>query len=195
MKIGITGGIASGKSLISNMIRKRGYVVIDADEIAKQIVMKGNIAYSQIVKEFGQEILDDNCEIDRKLLGKKIFGNKCLRIKLNNITHPIIEKVMMDKVKEIEKYKGIVFLDIPLLFEVGHDKLVDKIIVVTVSDEIQLQRLMDRDKIDISFAKQKVSSQMSLQNKKMLADYVIDNSGSVEMTEKQLDNVLIQLQL
>jgi len=195
MKIGITGGIASGKSLISNMLRKRGYIVIDADEIAKQIVMKGNTAYNKIVEEFGQDILDDNFEINRKLLGKKIFGDKYLRSKLNNITHPIIEKVMMDKVMEIEKSKGVVFIDIPLLFEVGHDKLVDKIIVVTVSDEIQLQRLMDRDKIDISFAKQKVSSQMSLEDKRKLADYVIGNSGSVEMTEKQLDNVLELLQL
>lgn len=193
MKIGITGGIASGKTLVSNMLQDLGFSVVDADQIAKEVVKLGMPAYQQIVERFGNEILDSFGEINRKQLAAIIFKDADARKALNEITHPIIRAKMLDIATKIEKSEGIVFLDIPLLFESGYEQTVDKTIVVYVPYEIQLDRLMKRDSIDEVYAKDKMESQMSLELKKDKADFLIDNSGTTSCTKNQLIRVIAEL--
>lgn len=193
MKIGITGGIASGKTLVSKMIQELGFSVVDADKVARDIVKIGMPAYQQIVDRFGNEILESSGEINRKQLASIIFKDLDARKVLNEITHPIIRMNMLDIAILIEKSEGIVFLDIPLLFESGYEQIVDKTIVVYVPYAIQLDRLMRRDGIDEVYAKDKMESQMSLELKKDKADFVIDNSGTTSYTKFQLLKVIAEL--
>ena len=181
--IGITGGISSGKSNVSNIFKKLGYKVIDSDLIYKELSKRPNACYKAILEEFGDEYLDSYLEINRAKLGKLIFTNNEAKLKLNSITHPL---VLEEIKKEIDKSDGIIFLDIPLLFEAKMEYLCDKIICVYVPYEIELQRLIERDNISISYAKSKISSQMSLETKKDLSDYVINSSGSFEKTYEQV---------
>ncbi|OEH84450.1 dephospho-CoA kinase [Desulfuribacillus stibiiarsenatis] len=190
MKIGITGGIASGKSLVSHIIREHGYTVLDADRIAREIVEPGRQAYLEIAHHFGLGILDDVGDIDREKLGQIIFRDAGQREVLNKITHPIIRNTMLQQAEEIENSEGIVFLDIPLLFETKYEKLVDVVIVVFVPFDIQVQRLMDRSEIPEDYAKQKISTQMPLDLKSQMADFVIDNSGTIHNTKLQVEDLL-----
>ncbi|WP_204260310.1 dephospho-CoA kinase [Caloranaerobacter azorensis] len=115
--IGLTGGIATGKSTVTRLLREFGYVVIDADKIAKEVVDVGKRAYLDIVKEFGEDILDENNRIDRKRLGEIIFKDEKKRRKLNQIVHPIVIQEMIDKIEQLSDDKDVIFLDIPLLIE------------------------------------------------------------------------------
>ncbi len=193
MIIGITGGIASGKSTLKAIIAKMGYEVLDADQVARNVIMKGNAAYSRIIEVFGTEIVDDDGQIDRRQLASVIFQNEEMRIRLNDITHPIIMEEIMFQALEIENSKGMVFLDIPLLFETGYDLVMDYVIVCYVPEDIQMQRLMQRDQIDAVYAAQKIDAQWSLEKKVKLADFVIDNSGTVTDTEAQVQVVIDKL--
>lgn len=193
MIIGITGGIASGKSTLKAIIAEMGYEVLDADQVARNVIMKGNAAYSRIIEVFGTEIVDDDGQIDRRQLASVIFQNEEMRIRLNDITHPIIMEEIMFQALEIENSKGMVFLDIPLLFETGYDLVMDYVIVCYVPEDIQMQRLMQRDQIDAVYAAQKIDAQWSLEKKVKLADFVIDNSGTVTDTEAQVQVVIDKL--
>ena len=193
MIIGITGGIASGKSTLKAIIETIGYEVLDADQVARNVIMKGSAAYSRIIEAFGTEIVDTDGEIDRQYLASLIFQNEELRMRLNDITHPVIMEEIMFQALEIENSKGIVFLDIPLLFETGYDRVMDYVIVCYVPRDIQMQRLMERDQIDVTYAAQKMEAQWSLEEKARLADFVIDNSGTVENLEIQIRAVIDKL--
>lgn len=187
LTIGLTGSIASGKSTVSNMFRKLNIPVIDADEIARDVVEPGNTAYNDIVDLFGKDILLNDGMIDRKKLGSIIFADKEKRIQLNEIVHPAVRKRML-KEKDMYQKEGekCIVLDIPLLFESKLTHMVEKIIVVYVDEKVQIHRLMKRNKMNVKTANERINAQISLKEKAKLADEVIDNNNSIEETNRQL---------
>lgn len=189
--IGLTGGIASGKSTVAHMFQKRGITVVDADVIAKEAVEKGMPAYRKIAETFGAGVLLDNGGIDRKKLGELVFQNEDKRMQLNAIVHPEVRKTMIkERDKTIQARERFVVLDIPLLYESGLEHLTDKVLVVWVPKELQLERLMERNSLSEKEALNRIHAQLSLDEKKKKADAVIDNSGSLKDTETQLHQLL-----
>ncbi|MGG1677662.1 dephospho-CoA kinase [Neobacillus sp. NRS-1170] len=189
--IGLTGGIASGKSTVSNMFKEMDITVVDADVEARLAVMKGESAYNQIVEEFGKEILLEDGEIDRQKLGSIIFHQAEKRHQLNQIVHPEVRKrmnLMVDDAKH--RNEKVVVLDIPLLFESKQTYMVEKTILVYVDKETQLKRLIERNNLSIEDAEARIHSQMPLSDKVKLADAVIDNNGSIADSKKQLIEIL-----
>lgn len=189
--IGLTGGIASGKSTVSVMLKELAIPVIDADVIAKEVVQKDQPAYREIVRTFGTDILAEDLQLDRPKLGAIVFQDEEKRQLLNQIVHPAVRKEMLAQ-KEFflqEGYETVV-LDIPLLFESKLTSLVDKVLLVFVDDSIQLERLMARNNFTKEEAKARIRSQMPLQEKVSLADEVINNNGTIEETKEQLLHVL-----
>ncbi|MBS8265173.1 dephospho-CoA kinase [Mesobacillus boroniphilus] len=189
--IGLTGGIASGKSTVSAMFTDMGITVIDADIEARLAVEPGEKAYNDIVSHFGTEILEDNGTINRPKLGEIIFNNEEKRLLLNSIVHPAVRERMAQKraLAEAANEKAVV-LDIPLLFESKLTGLVEKIIVVYVDEQTQLERLMKRNGFSEEEANSRIKSQMPLKDKVGLAAAVIDNSGSIEQSRQQLMDLL-----
>jgi dephospho-CoA kinase len=189
--IGLTGGIASGKSTVSNMLKEMAITVIDADVEARLAVEKGEPAYQKIIAEFGVDILLDTEEIDRVKLGSIIFHNAEKRQLLNSIVHPEVRNRMNNQV-EAAKVRGeqVMVLDIPLLFESNLTHMVEKTILVYVDRDIQLNRLMERNDLSLEDAEARISSQMPLSDKVALADAVIDNNGSLAESRNQLVEIL-----
>jgi dephospho-CoA kinase len=189
--IGLTGGIASGKSTVSNMLKEMDITVIDADVEARLAVEKGEPAYQKIIAEFGDDILLDTEEIDRVKLGSIIFHDAEKRQLLNGIVHPEVRNRMNNQV-EAAKVRGeqVMVLDIPLLFESKLTHMVEKTILVYVDRDIQLNRLMERNDLSLEDAEARISSQMPLSDKVALADAVINNNGSISETKKQVIEVL-----
>lgn len=189
--IGLTGGIASGKSTVSNMIKELGIPVIDADAEARLAVEEGEKAYNEIVHHFGESILLEDGSIDRAKLGAIIFNDEKQRLVLNSIVHPAVRIKMLRK-KEDYTNKGhqFIVMDIPLLFESKLTAMVDKVIVVYVDDLVQLERLKSRNGFSEEEAKARIASQMPLKEKKKLADAVINNNGTIEETKVQLLSIL-----
>lgn len=183
MIIGLTGGIASGKSTVSNYLKNKNYKIFDADLIAKEISQKNEVE-KEILENFGKSILDEKTnKIDRKKLKKIVFEDeKKLKI-LNNIIHPKVyeffENIKLED-KLGNKKKEIIIFDVPLLFESNMDKLCDKIILVISNNEIKINRIMKRDNIDEILAKKIISAQMSDVEKIKKADIIIENNGSLE---------------
>ncbi|QGQ47485.1 dephospho-CoA kinase [Metabacillus sediminilitoris] len=185
--IGLTGGIASGKSTVSNMFRNQGIRIIDADKISRDVVEIGEPAYQQIVKTFGQDILLDDQTINREKLGAIIFSNDKNRQQLNEIVHPAVRKEMLkQKQEEKEKNAKQVVLDIPLLFESKLTHMVDVTVLVYVDEQTQLKRLMNRNGYSKEEAMMRIQSQLPLKEKVKLADVIINNNGSIEDTEAQV---------
>ncbi|WML45623.1 dephospho-CoA kinase [Neobacillus sp. PS3-40] len=190
--VGLTGGIASGKSTVSNMLKEMKITVIDADVEARLAVKKGEPAYLQIVKEFGQSILMPDGEIDRPKLGSIIFYNDQKRQLLNQIVHPEVRRRMTrQKEAAIAREEKIIILDIPLLFESKLMFMVDKVVLVYVDQNIQIQRLMERNNLTYEDAMARVKSQMPLSEKVGLANEVINNNGTLQETENQLEELLL----
>ncbi|MFE8703751.1 dephospho-CoA kinase [Cytobacillus sp. FJAT-54145] len=189
--LGLTGGIASGKSTVSNLLKEKGITVIDADLEARNAVEKGEEAYQEVVHYFGEEILMEDGSIDRAKLGAIIFNDKEKRLVLNKIVHPAVRKRMLDKKERaIENGEAIVVLDIPLLFESNLSYLVDKVLLIYVDKDTQLKRLIERNNFSEEEAKARIDSQMPLSDKVSLANFVIDNNGSIEETKLQLNQLL-----
>jgi len=194
MILGLTGGIASGKSTVAAMLKERGIPVVDADVIARKVVEPGKEAYQAIVRHFGPDILLADGWIDRKKLGEIVFSNEAERQTLNSIVHPEVRKEMRRQAEEYEKAgEPIVFLDIPLLYESKLQHMVDKIVVVYIPREKQLRRLMERDDFDEDQANRRLRAQLPIEQKKAWADYVIDNQQSREATAKQVDELLARI--
>lgn len=189
--IGLTGGIASGKSTVSQMIKEKGIRVVDADIIAKEAVSKGSPALHQIVQTFGEEVLQPNGELNRQQLGAIIFSDEEKRKKLNAIVHPEVRKEMLKQRDEgVSNNETFVVLDIPLLFESKLEGLVDRIIVVYTTPELQLSRLMNRNDLSEEEALNRIHSQQSLEEKCQKADRVIENTKDLAFIRKQLENIL-----
>ena len=189
--IGVTGGIASGKSNVCNIISQEGYPVIDCDKITAQLSVKGGPLYNVIVEKFGEDFLLDDGELDRKKLAKQIFNNAASKQILDSITHPIIKDEVDRQISEIKD--GIVFLEAPLLYESKFNDMCDKVICVFLQKKLQVQRLMDREGIDEDYALAKIHSQMDLYLKKSLADYVIDSRGTFEETKMLVLSVINEI--
>lgn len=189
--VGLTGGIASGKSTVANMLKEMGIEVIDADIEARKAVEIGEVAYEQIVTYFGEDVLNDDHTINRSRLGEIIFNDSAKRQKLNEIVHPDVRRRMNEK-KEAAISRGdqVVVLDIPLLFESGLKHMVDVVLLVYVEKDVQLQRLMERNQLTKQEALARIRSQMPIEDKRKLADKVINNNGSIDNTKKQLIELL-----
>ncbi|MDD4362832.1 MAG: dephospho-CoA kinase [Atribacterota bacterium] len=187
--VGLTGGIVTGKSTVAKIFQQLGAIIIDADLIARQMVLPGRKSWKMIIKNFGKEILNENNEIDRKKMADIVFSdNRKLKL-LNSITHPEIINNIKKKIKEIKnnsENERICIIDIPLLFETKTDNIMDKIIVVYLDREQQLTRLKTRNGLNNDEAIKRIESQMPMQDKIKLADYVIDNSKSIENTKEQV---------
>jgi dephospho-CoA kinase len=181
--IGLTGGIASGKSLVSEILAELGAVVIDADQLAREVVKPGTGPYREIVGFFGEKVLQPDGTLDRKALGGIVFADAGARKRLEQITHPAINQLARDRI-EAERRGGTqaVFYMVPLLLEAGLSSSVDEIWVVHVDEGTQLKRLMNRDKIGREEALRKISAQMPMDEKMKCAHVLIDNSGAPEET-------------
>jgi dephospho-CoA kinase len=191
MVIGLTGGIACGKSTVSRMLAERAARIIDADVIAREVVRPGKEAWSLIVERFGRDILLASNEIDRVKLGRIVFSDEQARLDLNAIVHPAVRQRMRQLTQEAqEEGIALIVLDIPLLYESKLTHMVEKVVVVYCSPEQQLTRLMERNGFTEEEAKQRISAQMSVEEKKKRADYVIDNSGTLKETEAQVDELV-----
>ena len=185
--IGLTGGIATGKSTVSAMLKKAGAVIIDADRIARAVVKRDLPAYREIVDHFGTGVLSPDGEINRNVLGNIIFNDPHKKQLLNSIVHPRVDNEVNRQLRRIEKNhpKSVAILDIPLLFEAGMHTDLSDVIVVYAPQHIQIKRLMQRDQISESDALARIRSQMPIAAKKKLATIVIDNSGTINHTRKQ----------
>ncbi|MEW9110216.1 dephospho-CoA kinase [Cytobacillus gottheilii] len=189
--IGLTGGIASGKSTVSSMLKQMGFTVIDADIEARLAVEKGTEAYEEIVRHFGEDILNETEEIDRAKLGSIIFQEEEQRLKLNSIVHPAVRQQMLQKKEAaIQKGESLIILDIPLLFESKLEYLADQTLLIYVDEQTQLARLMARNKLTEDEAIARIRSQLPLADKKKLADDIIYNNGTIEETQHQLLSLL-----
>ncbi len=191
MIIGLTGSIATGKSTVTKYLLSKGYPVIDSDLLARQVVEKGHPVLENITKEFGGEVLLESGELNRKALGAIVFSDEQARKKLNALTHPAINEQMH---RLIEMYENdghqYIFCDIPLLYEGRLESTFDEVWVVYIPENLQLERLMNRDAISADEAKGKIAAQLSIEDKKQRATHVIDNSKSKELTYEQIDRLL-----
>ena len=185
--LGLTGGIATGKSTVSRYFSDQGYPVIDADLIAREVVEPGTLGLEKIVAVFGRSVLTQQGELDRQKLGQLVFSDILKRKKLDAVLDGEIRQAIVKAIEEYTlKKTALVIVDIPLLYEAGYESLMTKVMVVHVPEETQLKRLMERNSLTQEEAKQRMNSQLSIQIKKMRADFVIDNSGTKEETKLQV---------
>ena len=187
--VGLTGGIVSGKTTVARIFERLGAKIIDLDEIAREIVKPQQKAWKKIVQNFGVEILKDNQEINRKKLAKIVFSNQEKLNLLNQITHPVIIEVMKEQLNQISKQTSedvICMIDAPLLFEAHIEHMMDNIIVVFINEKEQMTRLLQREGLSKDDAIKRMRAQIPIEDKVHLADYVIDNSFSIEQTKEQV---------
>lgn len=191
MIIGLTGSIASGKSTVAKMLEKYRFPIVDADQVARLVVEPGEPALTEIVAAFGEGILLEDGSLNRKKLGDLIFHDPSKRAILNGIIHPAIRKEMLRQRDEwLNNGAEVVIMDIPLLFESKLQHFVEKILVVSLSEEKQLERLMERNQLNEEEARARISSQLPLSVKEEGADAVIYNESTLEKTEQQLNYIL-----
>lgn len=188
--IGLTGGIASGKSTLAKFFRDKGAAVISADAIAFNLAKPRQILHRLYVKHFGEKILQADGELDRRAIGQIVFGNEAERQWLDSTTHPILARAMEEQIQVMqEKNFPVIILDVPLLFEAGWDKMTEENCLVFVDEATQLERLMRRNGYGEAEAMARIASQMPLQEKKRRADTFIDNSGSLEESFAQAEKL------
>jgi len=194
LRIGLTGGIASGKSTVGAMLLDRDCQVLDADVLTHELLEPGQDAYNEVVREFGSEILGPGGAVDRRKLGAIVFADAAKRGRLNAIMHPRIQQVVANWFAALDRYGGPLFAfeDAALILESGAKKNFDRIVVCWCRPEQQLERLVQRG-MSAEDARLRISSQMPIDEKRKLADDVIDCSGTIENTERQVDALIIRL--
>jgi dephospho-CoA kinase len=192
--VGLTGGIATGKSTVSAIFRGLGAVVIDADVLAREVVAPGEPALAEIAREFGDVLLPDGT-LDRKKVGALVFADAGRRKRLEAITHPAIRARFLARLRALaeERFDGIVFFDAPVMIESGNYKNMERLVVVATDEATQLRRLMARDAVDEATARARIASQMPVAEKAKLAHHVIDNAGERASTEAQARRVYAAL--
>lgn len=190
MNIGLTGGIACGKSTVASMLVRRGANLVDADRIARDVVLPGSPVLDQVAERFGQDVLFEDRSLNRKKLGEIIFNDETARQDLEGILHPPIRASMRDQMARFEQLQPdkLVVVEVPLLYESNLSHMFDEVMLVYIPADLQLERLMLRDALTLEQAEKRLQSQMPIESKKKLADIVIDNSGTLEELEKQLDD-------
>ncbi|HDK7511509.1 TPA: dephospho-CoA kinase [Staphylococcus aureus] len=188
--IGLTGGIASGKSTVSELLSVFGFKVVDADKAAREAVKKGSKGLAQVREVFGDEAIDENGEMNRRYMGDLVFNHPEKRLELNAIIHPIVRDIMEEEKQEYLKQGYNVIMDIPLLFENELENTVDEVWVVYTSESIQMDRLMQRNNLSLEDAKARVYSQISIDKKSRMADHVIDNLGDNLELKQNLERLL-----
>lgn len=188
---GLTGGIASGKSTVSNRFRQLGAYIVDADEISRHALDIGTDCYEKTVSAFGRGILLDNDRVDRRRLGTIVFNNEEERQKLNAIIHPYVRRRMdeLSKDRWHSNPRELILWDVPLLFENGLHKLVQNTVVVIAPEELRVERMALRNDFTREEALSRIRSQMPEEEKVKLADYIIDNGGDLMSLYEQVDNV------
>jgi dephospho-CoA kinase len=187
--LGLTGGIGSGKSMVAQMFSRLGAVVIDADQLAREVVEPGQPALQEIAATFGSEVLLPDGRLDRPKLAGIIFADAAERAKLDAITHPRIRARMDEEIKVRRSGPGVLIADIPLLYENDRMQTVEKVIVVWVDPKTQLLRIRQRDGLSADAGRQRIDAQMPLDAKRARADHVIDNSGSRDDTRPQVEAI------
>lgn len=192
MILGLTGTLGSGKSTVSGMLRDKGARIICADEIAREVVAPGTQALQEIVAAFGPEVLAPDRSLDRKALAARVFNDSSALRQLEAIIHP---RVRDRELQLIETYRSspLIILDIPLLFESGADALCDAVAVVTVDEDTRLQRLTTQRGMNPGDARRRIAAQMPQEEKVRRATHVINNSGSLQETERQVDRLLEEI--
>lgn len=188
LSVGLTGGIASGKSLAARLFAQSGAVLIDADSVARQVVMPGSSCLERIADAFGREILDSRGALDREQLGRVVFADTEKRKALEAILHPVILAAMFSAIENLRNqgYGGIVVSDMPLLFECGVQDQFDKIVLVYAEPSTQQQRLVARNGLSPDAALQRLSAQMPIAEKRKFADFIIENTGSLAVLEERV---------
>lgn len=189
--IAITGSIATGKSTVSKYLIQQGYPVIDTDIISRIVVEKGTIGLERLKENFGEGIIQADGTLNRKALSNIVFNDEASKEKLNQILHPLISKESKERMAAYkEEGHSLIFVDIPLYYEVDIDIPTDAVWLVYVSPDIQLERLMKRNLMSEEDARQLISNQISIQDKAKWSEIVIDNSNTPEETHKQIDQLL-----
>jgi len=187
--LGLTGGIGSGKSMVAQMFARLGAMVIDADQLAREVVEPGQPALEEIAATFGRDVLLPDGRLDRAKLAGIIFADPIERAKLDAITHPRIRARMDEEIKARRSGPGVLIVDIPLLYENDRSYSVERVIVVWVDPQTQLRRIRQRDGLSTEAAGQRIAAQMPLEAKRARADHVIDNSGTREDTRRQVEAI------
>jgi len=196
LNIGLTGGIGSGKSTVAQWFIKQGVPVLDADKTVHRLLQSDQTTVLKLIEEFGADILDENGQIDRSSLGKLVFREEDARKRLERIVHPRVVQSMNEERNALrDTGVKICVWDVPLLFEAGFEKFVDEVWVVWIPRNLQISRVLARDKLSLSEVEARISSQGSLDEKRQRADVVIDNSGSERQTIGQLEDVWQKLLL
>jgi len=192
---GLTGGISVGKSTILDFFKTYGFKVYDADSVAREVVEPGTIGLQQISEQFGSEVIQSDGTLNRKKLAAIVFGDKLQLQNLNNITRPIIKEKILKIVDETKKSssKTNSIFEIQLLFEGGYQPYFDGVVSIYVDPEIQLHRLMKRNNLTKEVALNRINAQMSMDEKRSRADYVIDNSGDLTHLADEFDRLISQL--
>ncbi|MBP1989415.1 dephospho-CoA kinase [Paenibacillus eucommiae] len=186
MNIGLTGGIACGKSTVSAMLVRRGAILIDADAIAREVVEPGSPTLLKVAEQFGQAVLQSDGSLNRKLLGEIVFADAEARKRLEGLLHPPIRAMMKERMHTAELLHPdkLVVVDVPLLYESELQAMFSEVMVVYVPPHVQMERLISRDKLSREQAEKRLAAQMSIELKKQRADIVIDNQGTMEETER-----------
>lgn len=189
MNIGLTGGIAAGKSTVGRMLTDRGAALIDLDRIAREVVEPGREPLRLIAERFGSAVLNEDGTLNRSRLGEIVFASEEERKALEGITHPAIRAVMRERMEALqrEEPKRLVVVDVPLLYESRLQSYFQQVMVVYVPRAVQLERLMERNGLSEAEALRRIDAQMDIEEKRRMADIVIDNSGSQEATEAQVE--------
>ncbi|MGV3162085.1 dephospho-CoA kinase [Streptococcus hyovaginalis] len=193
MTIGITGSIASGKSTVTNYLRQTGFQVIDADAIVHELQAKGGKLYDILVDFYGKKILAPNGEIDRQALSEQFFSDKTVRAEVSALQNTIIRQELLARRDDLLQKHEVVFMDIPLLFELDYQSQLDQVWLVYLDPAQQLERLMKRNNYTEEQAKKRIAAQLSLEEKKKFTDQVIDNSGELSETYQQIDGLLREI--
>ena len=193
--VGVTGGVASGKTTVSRFFEEEGAYIIEADQIARELVQVRSPAWKAITRAFGKGILEEDGTIDRKRLAERAFSDSRQRRLLNKILHPRIKKEMGKRAREFGRKNpdAIVIFDVPLLVETGFHREVERVVVITSTEKQQIERLRKRAGVSKEETRRILSSQMPLKEKVKAADFVIPNKGSIEETRRKAREVFQEL--